>query len=237
MFRSLSDLFWRRWLRKREIKLSGSLRALRKKAVLQAEAGVVIAQARLEFRTLSVGAMSYLRSGCELYNVSQIGRFCSIGNGVILGQDKAAHPLHWLSTHPFQFTDSGLVYDGGVAPAEIGHDVWIGRDAMVLEGVQVGTGAVIATRSVVTRDVPPYAIVAGVPARIVKYRHPPEVIAALLASAWWEMPISQLQSLPLTQPQAFILAQQALKLVEQVVYPRVALTRQGCREIPAEPRM
>ena len=140
LFRYLNALFWRHWLRRRGVKFSGDLHTLRKKAVLQVEEGVTIARVRLESRALSVGAQTYIRSGSELYNVSRIGRFCSIGNGVILGQDKAAHPLDWVSTHPFQFTDSNFPYEGGIAPAELGHDVWIGRDAMVMEGVKVGTG-------------------------------------------------------------------------------------------------
>lgn len=101
---------------------------------------MTIARVRLESRDLSVGALTYIRSGSELFNISRIGRFCSIGNGVILGQDKAAHPLDWVSTHPFQFTDSNFPYEGGIAPAELGHDVWIGRDAMVMEGSRLERG-------------------------------------------------------------------------------------------------
>ena len=231
LFRYLNAQFWRHWLRRRGVKFSGDLHTLRKKAVLQLEEGVTIARVRLESRDLSVGALTYIRSGSELFNISRIGRFCSIGNGVILGQDKAAHPLDWVSTHPFQFTDSNFPYEGGIAPAELGHDVWIGRDAMVMEGVKVGTGAVIATRAVVTRDVPPYAIVAGVPARVIKYRHSPELIADLLASAWWDMPLEQLLRLPLPQPEAFVAEQRSLERIERAGYRRMSLSRQGCHEL------
>ena len=104
-------------------------------------------------------------------------------------------------------------------------------DAMVMEGVKVGTGAVIATRAVVTRDVPPYAIVAGVPARVIKYRHSPELIADLLASAWWDMPLEQLLRLPLPQPEAFVAEQRSLGRIERAGYRRMSLSRQGCHEL------
>lgn len=224
--------FWRRWLRKRGVKFSGDVRSLRKKSSLIVEQGVTISRVRMDFRLLTVGAMTYIRSNSELFNISRIGRFCSIGNGVVLGQDKAAHPLHWVSTHPFQFTKSRFSYTGAIEPVEIGHDVWIGREAMVMEGVKVGTGAVIAARSVVTRDVPAYAIVAGVPARIVRYRHPPEIVAGLLESSWWNMNLNTLLNLPLAQPDAFLLAYRGLDSVEKVIYPRVMLSRLGCRELP-----
>jgi hypothetical protein len=68
----------------------------------------------------------------------------------------------------------------------IGSDVWIGTDAMVLSGVSIGHGAIVAARAVVTRDVPPYAIVAGVPAKVVRWRFEPAVIERLLKVAWWE---------------------------------------------------
>ncbi len=71
---------------------------------------------------------------------------------------------------------------------------------MVMEGVKVGTGAIIATRAVVTRDVPPYAIVAGTPAQVIRYRHPPEIIEGLLASRWWELDSAFLTGLPLDRP-------------------------------------
>ncbi|MGV8843071.1 MAG: CatB-related O-acetyltransferase [Pseudomonas sp.] len=232
--RYLKTLFWRRWLRERGIKFSGDLRSLRKKSTLIVEQGVTISRVRMECRLLTVGAMTYIRSSSELFNVSRIGRFCSIGNGVVLGQDKAAHPLHWVSTHPFQFTNSRFSYAGGIEPVEIGHDVWIGRDAMVMEGVKIGTGAVIAARSVVTRDVPAYAIVAGVPARVVKYRHSPEIVAGLLESAWWDMKLNTLLNLPLAQPETFLSECRGVGSAEKVIYRRVMLNRLGCRELPKD---
>jgi chloramphenicol O-acetyltransferase type B len=230
----LRGYIWRKWLRRRDIKLSADLAGLRKDASLMLEEGVSIAPACMAFRTLRVGARSYIRGESELLNISVIGRFCSIGNGVILGQEKQGHPLNWVSTHPFQFTNTDLHYDGQVAPAEIGHDVWIGREAMVMEGVKVGTGAVIATRAVVTRDVPPYAVVAGIPARIVRYRHTPEVIAQLLACAWWEMPVALLLRTEIDQPEAFLRGFPPAARTEKALYRTVLIQRQGCRDVSSE---
>lgn len=113
---------------------------------------------------------------------SQIGRYCSIANNVSIGQGE--HLLDRVST-------SAMFYD---TPWEIltqsecviESDVWIGVDAVVLRGVRVGTGAVVAANAVVTKDVPPYAIVAGVPARVIRYRMDERSRAAVSASQWWE---------------------------------------------------
>lgn len=122
--------------------------------MLQLEEGCAISRVQAAFSTLHVGTMTYIRSESELLNVSRIGRFCSIGNSVVIGQEKAGHPLDWVSTHPMQYTGTPLHYVERGEPAEIGHDVWIGREAMIMEGVKVSTGAVIAARSLVTCDVP-----------------------------------------------------------------------------------
>jgi serine acetyltransferase len=77
----------------------------------------------------------------------------------------------------------------------IGHDVWLGSQSLVLSGVAIGHGAVVAARAVVTRDVPPYAIVAGNPARLVRYRMSEDQIAALLDSRWWDLPEAEIRRL------------------------------------------
>ncbi len=204
LFQALKDSRCRRWLRQRGIKFSPSLLDIKKGAELVLEEGVVLLNVQMGFRNLKVGAMTYMRGDGELWNVSQIGRFCSIGNGVVIGHDRAGHPLDWVSTHPFSHSGTHLTYSSHFAPARVGHDVWIGRDAMILEGVEVGTGAVIATRSVVTKDVPPYAIVAGSPAKIIRYRHPEETIQRLLDSQWWCLPVERLLGLSIEQPPLFL---------------------------------
>lgn len=200
----LRAAFFKRWLRNRRIKFPLTYEKLPKDATLIIEEGVSVGNLKVMISHLSIGSMSYIRSGGELINVSSIGRYCSIGNGVILGQERAGHPLNWVSSHPFQYTGTGLNYENLGPPATIGHDVWIGRDAIIMEGVRVGIGAVIAARSVVTNDVPDYAIVAGVPARIIRYRHKKEIINALLDSEWWDIPLNELKKMDLSQPEIFI---------------------------------
>jgi acetyltransferase-like isoleucine patch superfamily enzyme len=143
---------------------------------------------------LEVGRHTYGHPLIVSYQGSEtrvvIGHFGSISPGVMLITG-GVHPVDWVSTFPFriQWGLKGALADGTPATRGdivIGSDVWIGTDAMVLSGVTVGHGAVIAARAVVTRDVPPYAIVAGVPARVVRYRFDPETIDRLLAMRWWE---------------------------------------------------
>lgn len=141
------------------------------------------------------------------------------------------HPLDWVSSHPFQYSgDSPRRYTPEIRHAHIGHDVWIGHSAIVLAGVSIGTGAVIATRSIVTQDVPPYAIVAGTPARILRFRHDETLIQQLLASHWWNHDITALQQLPLDMPQAFLDAFSRHEIPE-ARYPRIRLNRRGASRI------
>lgn len=230
-FQALKDARCRRFLRRKGIKFSPSLQALGVRAELVLEGGVVLRNVAMGYSHLEVGAMTYIRGESELWNVSRIGRFCSIGNGVLIGHDRAGHPMDWVSTHPFSHAIERFHYPPTVGPAQIGHDVWIGREAMVLEGVEVGTGAVIAARAIVTKDVPPYAIVAGAPARIVRYRHSPQVIQGLLASQWWQWPVEQLRSLSLDKPEVFLEEIQAVDMGEAMHYPRVSLRRSGWHEL------
>ncbi len=126
----------------------------------------------------------------------RIGRFCSFASGVTI-LTGCEHRADWVSTYPFQFLGefqpplpSASRAKGDV---DIGHDVWVATDALILSGVRIGNGAVIAARSVVTKDVPPYAVAAGVPARVVKFRFDAETIAALQAIAWWDWPIERIR--------------------------------------------
>ncbi|SFD34269.1 Acetyltransferase (isoleucine patch superfamily) [Bosea sp. CRIB-10] len=154
-----------------------------------------------------VGAFTYGRpkvrfpeSGARL----SIGRYGSIADGVeiLLGGN---HRTDWGTTYPFPAladlwpSARGMSgYDATRGDVTIGHDVWLGSQAMIMSGVTIGHGAVVAARAVVTRDVPPYAIVAGNPARIVRLRLPEAQVEALLASRWWELPPERVsQLLPL----------------------------------------
>jgi len=122
-----------------------------------------------------------------------IGKFCAIARGAKFIMNGANHKLSGFSTYPFSIMGHGwervmprleeLPYKGDTV---VGNDVWIGYDALILPGVKIGDGAVIAARAVVTRDVSPYTIVGGNPARTIAERFSPAVVKELLAIAWWE---------------------------------------------------
>lgn len=125
-----------------------------------------------------------------------IGRFCAIAAGTRFIMNGANHAMSGLSTFPFNIFGGG--WEEGFNPETwakelrgdtvVGNDVWIGYDATIMPGVTIGDGAVIAAKSVVSRDVPPYAIVAGNPAQTVKRRFDDATVARLLAIGWWNWP-------------------------------------------------
>lgn len=124
----------------------------------------------------SIGNYTYI-GRCSLIQNSKIGNYCSISHEVICGLGK--HPLDLFSTSPIfyrsnnplylQIVDKNMKFEEYL-PINIGHDVWIGARAIIMDGVNVGNGAVIAAGAVVTKDVPDFAVVAGIPAKIIKYR-------------------------------------------------------------------
>ena len=144
--------------------------------------------------SVNMGRNSYCGYGCFILETN-IGRYCSIGDGVTIGLN--GHPIDWVSTSPCFYgaldgafsSEYGaeLKFDTTSPRTHIGNDVWIGKNAMLKAGISVGNGAVIGMGSVVTKDVPPYAIVAGNPARVIRMRFPDELILRLQASRWWEM--------------------------------------------------
>lgn len=123
----------------------------------------------------------------------QIGKFCSIACGAKFLFNSANHTLSSLSTYPFPlfFEEWGLEKKDVMKAWDnkgdivIGNDVWIGYEAVILAGVTIGDGAIIGTRAVVTKDVPPYTIVGGIPAKPIKRRFSEEIISALLEIQWW----------------------------------------------------
>lgn len=140
-------------------------------------------------------------------HVRSIGRFCSIN---VTARVWGNHPLEYVTTHPFLCSSSfALNFSAektGVSSGyeceknmeeeriTIGNDVWIGANVVILPGIKIGDGAVLAAGAVVTRDVDPYAVVGGVPAKVIKYRFSREVIDALLKIKWWDWPISKIQN-------------------------------------------
>lgn len=121
-----------------------------------------------------------------------IGKYCSIASGVSF-MPGGNHRIDWVSTYPFRirFGLEGALADGHPATKGdivVGNDVWIGNDALILSGVTVGDGAVVATKTVVTKDVPAYGIVAGNPGRVVSMRFDDATREALLRIRWWDWP-------------------------------------------------
>jgi acetyltransferase-like isoleucine patch superfamily enzyme len=114
-----------------------------------------------------------------------VGSFCSVAKEVLF-LVRADHPTHTASTFPLTKLQVGVEELRSRGPISIGHDVWIGRRAMIMSGVTIGNGAVIGAGAVVTKDVPPYAIVGGVPATLIRYRFEQSTIEALQALAWWK---------------------------------------------------
>lgn len=133
-----------------------------------------------------IGKHTYVQVGTEILS-AKIGAFCSIGTNCHIGMYE--HPIDNVSTSSrlyLQMLDGKAFYTDIPEPAVIGNDVWIGSNSTVLGGVHIGDGAVIGAGAVVTKDVPPYAVVGGVPAKIIKYRFSPEKIEKLLQDKWWE---------------------------------------------------
>ncbi len=163
-------------------------------AEVMVEAPVRLISARLHFKGY-IGAYTYIRFDCRLGGrAERIGRYCSIAPGVTIGDGE--HPTDWLGTHPFQWGGENWIsaedskgqnfLSPPVIPrTKIGNDVWIGANATVLADLEIGNGAIVAAGAVVTRDVEPYTIVAGIPAKPIRRRFSDDMIARLQALQWW----------------------------------------------------
>ncbi len=148
--------------------------------------------AQTEIISSRVGDYSYLCDRCHVM-CGQIGKFCSIANHVRINPSN--HPTWRATQHHFTYRSSqfGMGEDDAdffewrrEHPVTLGHDVWLGHGVLIMPGVTVGTGAVVGSGAVVTRDVAPYAMVAGVPAKPLKERFSRDIQDKLLALAWWD---------------------------------------------------
>jgi acetyltransferase-like isoleucine patch superfamily enzyme len=159
---------------------------------------------------------SYSNVGVSSYvSDSMIGRYTLIGSRVSIGG--FGHPLNYLSIGAFQWGQSleawgyskefSKNFDSGIRPkediTEIGSDCWIGDNSVILAGRNLGHGCVIGAGSVVTTDIPPYAIAVGNPARVIRYRFSDNLISQLIEFRWWELNIEDLVGTDFTQPHLF----------------------------------
>jgi phosphonate metabolism protein (transferase hexapeptide repeat family) len=156
--------------------------------------------ARTKVSESSFGDYSYVVNDADIIYAT-VGRFCSIAAHTRLNPGN--HPLDRVALSHFTYRSSayGLGEDDAAFfdwrrshDVVLGNDVWIGHGAIVLPGVRIGDGAAIGAGAVVTRDVPPFAIMVGTPARLLRYRFAPEIVQALQRIAWWNWPHARLKS-------------------------------------------
>ncbi|MGD9812041.1 MAG: CatB-related O-acetyltransferase [Sphingobium sp.] len=148
----------------------------------------------------------YTFGGFDRWRLSagtKIGRYCSISNSARIVD--ANHPLDGLSTSPAFYLKSWNFIDRDeldIAPTVLEDDVWLSHNCLLTPGCKhVGRGAVIGAGAVVVKDVPPYAIVAGVPAKVIRYRFPPDVIEAIEETRWWELDRKELSAIARKVPE------------------------------------
>ena len=165
------------------------------------ESSVAVHQ-KAELCGVNIGRFSYIARETVINEVD-IGRFCSIGPRCLIGSGD--HPVDWVSTSPVFYSNiqqTGRSFVKG-SPTNasfterrritIGNDVWIGAHVFVRDGVNIRNGAIVAAGAVVTKDVPAFAVVGGVPARRIRFRFPPEIVEEMQSIAWWDWPVELLR--------------------------------------------
>ncbi|MDX9664250.1 CatB-related O-acetyltransferase [Pseudomonas sp. P5_152] len=216
-----SDGEWSELLLGKGIQYENSF--IRKGQKLQGALPVSIIDTKI-LNSSSVGRYSVVRGG----RISAIiGDYCSIAPDVMMGEGN--HPTPWLGTSGifYQKNKYGFFSESRNFPTQpwsdnknspvIRHDVWIGAGVKIMRGVTIGIGAVVAANSIVTKDVPPYAIVGGAPAKIIKYRFDSELIEALIKSRWWVFDLSVIKKIDFTDPV------KALQQLSEMVHKPIAI--------------
>jgi acetyltransferase-like isoleucine patch superfamily enzyme len=167
-------------------------RALRRLLGIKRRRDILPEYVRIGHGTYGLNRNNFV--GLSPQSAVSIGKYCSFGPDVLIF-GRADHPTGLASTYPIR-TIIGRAKDNRDAvtrgPVRIGNDVWVGARAMIMSGVAIGDGAMIAAGAVVTRDVGAYALVGGVPARLIRRRFSDEQIAALSAIAWWDWPVADI---------------------------------------------
>lgn len=152
-----------------------------------------------EMSNVTLGDFSFVARECKLANAI-IGKFTCVGPEVVCGLGRhpsrnfvSVHPIFYSVRRQAQITFAAHSGFQEFAPITIGNDVWIGARAIILDGVTIGDGAIVGAGAVVARDVPPYAVVGGVPARIIRYRFDPDEISFLMQMRWWDRDLEWLR--------------------------------------------
>lgn len=176
------------------------LRALRQRLTPENEHTALWMAQNPRYSAFQIGVGTYGAPNIDFHNAGatlKIGNYCSIAPRVtiLLGGE---HHHDWASNYPFSLLHDEARHLTGYPLTKgdvfIGNDVWIGYEALILSGVKIGDGAVIAARSVVSKDVEPYSIVGGVPAKHLRYRFSPETIEELLKIAWWNWSFEEIRA-------------------------------------------
>jgi acetyltransferase-like isoleucine patch superfamily enzyme len=153
---------------------------------------VVISESSKIYNT-TVGNYTYFGSNCSIVN-SEIGSFCSIASEVVINPGK--HPTNLFSTHPISYKNkSNYLYYNEFPKVEIGNDVWIGIRSIIMGGIKIGNGAIIAAGSVVTKDVEAYSIVGGIPAKFIKFRLSEKDRIKIPESNWWNKNLNDINKI------------------------------------------